>query len=73
MLIYLQIFAVEPEEAAVLSGKPFGLHKIPGMGAGLIPDVLDTSMYEEVIQGFFKTLYIMNLIPDLNSKNENKI
>ncbi|PAV79157.1 hypothetical protein WR25_16603 [Diploscapter pachys] len=46
----LRIFAVEPEESAVLSGFPAGPHKIQGLGAGFKPTVLDDSLYEEIIR-----------------------
>uniref|UniRef100_A0A915CHZ9 Cysteine synthase n=2 Tax=Parascaris univalens TaxID=6257 RepID=A0A915CHZ9_PARUN len=45
----VKIVACEPEESAVLSGHPPGLHKIPGMGVGFVPKVLKTDIYEEVI------------------------
>ncbi len=44
------IFAVEPEASAVLSGESGGPHMIQGIGAGFIPDILDTAIYSEVIK-----------------------
>jgi len=45
----LQAIAVEPEDSAILSGGSAGAHKIQGIGAGFIPDILNTSIYDNVI------------------------
>jgi cysteine synthase A len=46
----LYVVAVEPKNSAVLSDKPAGIHKIQGIGAGFIPEILDKSIYDDVIQ-----------------------
>ncbi len=46
----VKIVAVEPETSPVLSGGAPGAHKIQGIGAGFVPEVLNTSVYDEVIK-----------------------
>jgi len=46
----LWVVAVEPEASPVLSGGQPGPHKIQGIGAGFVPDVLNTTIYNEVIK-----------------------
>jgi len=46
----LRVVAVEPAASPVLSGGRPGVHKIQGIGAGFISDVLNTSVYDEVVQ-----------------------
>jgi len=45
----LKAIAVEPEDSAILSGGSAGPHKIQGIGAGFIPDILNTSIYDDII------------------------
>lgn len=46
----VQVITVEPENSAVLSGEKPGPHKLQGLGAGFVPSILQTDIYEEIIR-----------------------
>ena len=46
----IKVVAVEPESSPVLSGGAPGAHKIQGIGAGFVPETLDTGIYDEIIK-----------------------
>lgn len=45
----IKVIAVEPATSAVLSGKPAGPHGLQGLGAGFVPEVLNTAVYDEIV------------------------
>lgn len=47
---HIQIVAVEPDGSAVLSGEFAGRHGLQGIGAGFIPEILDTTIFDEIVR-----------------------
>ncbi|AMM33035.1 cysteine synthase [Sinomonas atrocyanea] len=45
----VQVVAVEPKDSPILNGGPAGPHKIQGLGANFVPEILDTNVYDEVL------------------------
>jgi len=55
----LKIIAVEPEDSPILSGGTPGPHKIQGIGAGFVPDILDTGAIDEILKIGNETAFAM--------------
>ena len=55
----MKAIAVEPEDSAILSGGSAGAHKIQGIGAGFVPDILNTEIYDSVITVSNSDAYVM--------------
>ena len=55
----LKVIAVEPAKSAVLSGQPAGAHKIQGIGAGFIPEILNRDIIDEIIKVSDKDAFAM--------------
>lgn len=56
----IRVVAVEPETSAVLSGRAAGAHPLQGIGAGFVPEVLDTGVYDEVLTVGGEDAYAMS-------------
>ena len=68
----VQIVAVEPSDSPVLSQGKAGAHKLQGIGAGFIPEILDTTVYDEVIpvtsEDAFEGKTVVVLLPDTGDR-----
>jgi cysteine synthase A len=53
----IRVVAVEPETSAVLSGRPHGPHKIQGIGAGFVPEILNRNIIDEIVTVSDKAAY----------------
>jgi cysteine synthase A len=55
----IQIVAIEPKDSAILAGESAGPHKIQGIGAGFIPTILNTEIYDELISVSNEEAFVM--------------
>ena len=55
----VKVIAVEPSSSPVLSGGQAGAHKIQGIGAGFVPEILDTNIYDEIIKVDNEDAFVM--------------
>ena len=55
----VKVIAVEPSSSPVLSGGQAGAHKIQGIGAGFVPEILDTGIYDEIIKVDNEDAFVM--------------
>lgn len=55
----IQIVAIEPKDSAILAGEGAGPHKIQGIGAGFIPSILNTEIYDELISVSNEEAFVM--------------
>ena len=53
----IEVVAVEPRTSAVLSGEQAGVHGIQGIGAGFVPEILDTEIYDRIVAVETKEAY----------------
>ena len=53
----IEVVAVEPSTSAVLSGEQAGVHGIQGIGAGIVPEILDTEIYDRIVAVETKEAY----------------
>ena len=60
MIPNLKVIAVEPSTSAVLSGECAGVHKIQGIGAGFIPKILNTEIYDRIIKVSNEDAFLMS-------------
>jgi len=53
----IRVVAVEPQKSAVLSGNPAGAHGLQGIGAGFVPEILNTAVFDEILPATEENAY----------------